>query len=538
VQPDSLTSNIVKGRMQKEPQMLRSRLINLLPLLLVLILSLACRKSLEPVDIPAHVYSSSTPSTTATIASTATSVFNLPEVRNPGDASIISPTPSSPLSLPELRTEDEQYTVQSGDTLGTIATRFRITAQMILQSNDIPDPNLLEVGQQLFIPAPIPGKIGTGFKIIPDSELVYGPYAQAFDVAGFIARFDSYLGRYSEEVEGQTMTGPEIVEMVAHDYSVNPRLLLAILEYQSGWVTKASPAQATLDFPLGNQDSWRKGLYLQLSWAANNLNRGFYLWRVDGIGGWLVNNGEIIPIDPTINAGTAGVQQLFALLTDRQGWDQAVSANGVYKTYSDFFGYPFDYSYDPLIPDGLQQPVMQLPFEPGVNWAFTGGPHGGWGDGSAWAALDFAPGNDGLGCVESDLWVVAVADGLIVRADAGRVIQDLDNDGNEGTGWTLLYMHIEGRDRVEPGTYLHAGDRIGHPSCTGGYSTGTHFHLARRYNGEWIPADQPVSGAGLPFNLDGWISSGDGTEYDGYLTRDGESIEAWEGFFPENTISK
>jgi LasA protease len=388
------------------------------------------------------------------------------------------------------------------------------------------------------IPAPIPGAPGSGFKIIPDSELVYGPYAQAFDVNAFVSKYDGYLRNYSEEVEGTTLTGPEIVKWVADDYSVNPRLLLAVLEYQSGWVTKANPAEETRDYPLRNMDSSRKGLYKQLAWAANNLNRGYYLWRVDGVGGWLVNNGEIIPVDPSINAGTAGIQQLFALLYDRLGWDRAVSLDGVYATFSNFFGHPFDYGVDPLIPDALEQPPMQLPLEPGVDWAFTGGPHGGWGDGSAWAALDFAPGNNGLGCVESDLWVVAVADGLIVRADAGRVIQDLDGDGNEGTGWTVLYMHIEGRDRVEPGSYVKAGERLGHPSCTGGYSTGTHFHLARRYNGEWIPADQTQSITGLPFNLDGWVSSGDGIEYNGYLTRDGESVEAWEGFFPENTIQR
>jgi hypothetical protein len=29
----------------------------------------------------------------------------------------------------------------------------------------------------------------------------------------------------------------------------------------------------------------------------------------------------------------------------------------------------------------------------------------------------------------------------------------------------VLYMHIESRDRVEPGTFLRAGERVGHPSC-------------------------------------------------------------------------
>jgi LasA protease len=517
----------------------RTRLIFFIPILLVLLITLSCQQSVKPISIPTVFNSNSIPTTTATVVSEPTASLFLPVVRNPNDVTIASPTPNAPRDLPEIRSEEKQYTVQAGDTLGIIALRYGITAQMLLAVNVIPNPDLLEVGQQLIIPAPVPGAIGSGFKIIPDSELIYGPYAQNFDITGFVSQYDSYLSRYSEEVEGQTITGAQIVQLVAQDYSVNPRLLLAVLEYQSGWVTKANPAEETKDYPIGNKDNWRKGLYLQLAWAANNLNRGYYLWRVDGIGGWLlVNSGELVPIDPSINAGTAGVQQLFSQLYDRTGWDTSVSQDGLFAQFSRFFGHPFDYAYEPVIPENLEQPALQLPFEPGVDWAFTGGPHGGWGDGSAWAALDFAPGNKGLGCVESDNWVVAASDGMIVRADAGRVIQDLDGDGNEGTGWTILYMHIEGRDRVEAGTFLKAGDRIGHPSCTGGYSTGTHFHLARRYNGEWIPADQLQSGTGLPFNLDGWVSSGDGIEYDGYLTRDGESIEAWEGFFPENTIHK
>ena len=516
----------------------RTRFIKYTILLLVFIISLACRQSIQPLSIPTIGYNRTTPDVTQTTAPDPTISIYIPVARSPDDVTIESPTPDVTRELPGIPTEDEQYFVQAGDSLGNIATRYNITVQMLIDANQITNPNLLEVGQELVIPAPIPGDQGSGFKIIPDSELVFGPYAQSFDLSEFVSRYDSYLNRYSEEAEGQTLTGAEIVQMVAQDYSVNPRLLLAVLEYQSGWVTKANPSQDARDFPIGIRDSWRKGLYLQLAWAANSLNRGYYLWRVDGIGGWLLNNGVIIPIDPSINAGTAGVQQLFALLYDRTGWDLAVSPEGLFTTFSDFFGHPFDYGFEPLNPENLDQPAMQLPFEEGVDWAYTGGPHAGWGDGSAWAALDFAPGANGLGCVQSDLWVVAVADGLIIRADQGRVIQDLNGDGNEGTGWIVLYMHIEGRDRVEAGTTVKAGERIGHPSCEGGYSTGTHFHLARRYNGEWIPADQAKAGYGVPFNLEGWVSSGNGIEYDGFLERDGESVEAWEGFYPANTIHR
>jgi murein DD-endopeptidase MepM/ murein hydrolase activator NlpD len=177
---------------------------------------------------------------------------------------------------------------------------------------------------------------------------------------------------------------------------------------------------------------------------------------------------------------------------------------------------------------------MQLPFEPGKLWAFTGGPHGGWADGSGWAAIDFAPPGEPLGCVTSEAWVVAVADGVIIRAKDGAVVQDLDGDGLEQTGWTVLYMHIATtRERVQPGDYVKAGERIGHPSCEGGFSTGTHLHLARRFNGEWIPADGP-----LPFNLDGWISKGDGWQYNGFLVKDGIVIEAMEGVRTENQIER
>ena len=103
---------------------------------------------------------------------------------------------------------------------------------------------------------------------------------------------------------------------------------------------------------------------------------------------------------------------------------------------------------------------------------------------------------------------------------------------NKPAGRSCICISIHAKE-FEPGTIVRAGERIGHASCEGGYSTGTHLHLARRYNGEWIPADGP-----LPFVMDGWVSSGDGIVYNGFLSKDGVVVEAWEERRSENQISR
>ncbi|MBN2503027.1 MAG: LysM peptidoglycan-binding domain-containing protein [Anaerolineales bacterium] len=466
------------------------------------------------------------------VAPTATTNPYLPPTRDPNDP-ILTPTPDAPHTVPGIRTEEVIYTVQYQDTLGTISQNFGVPLDLIMQVNDIADPNLLSIGQTLLIPPPAPAAPAPAYKIIPDSELVNGPLSATFDVAGFIAQHAGYLNSYFAEVDGEVMSGAEIVELVATNYSVNPRLLLAVLEYQSGWVTHSNPPETTLTYPLGKDDAWRDNLYYQLTWAADNLNRGYYWWQVGALGSIATKDGRLIPTNPLVNAGTAGVQYMFGALLEESGWRRAVSEGGLYATYYNLFGYSFGYAYEPVTPPGLAQPEFRLPFEDGIPWVFTGGPHGGWDNGSAWAALDFAPASNTPGCNVSDEWVVAMADGLIVRAENGAVVQDLDGDGYEQTGWTILYMHIETRDRVRVGDYLHAGDKVGHPSCEGGYSTGTHVHLARRYNGEWIAAD-----GALPVVMDGWVSFGGTYLYDGYLQKGDQVIEPCECRDPENMVTR
>jgi LysM repeat protein len=444
-----------------------------------------------------------------------------------------TPTANPGRELPPIRTEAESYTVEAGDFLARIAQNYNVTVEQLIEANPLDNPNLLSPGQVLTIPAPIPMPPGPSMKIIPDSELVRGPANAGFDVAEWVQAAGGYLSRYSEEVDGRAYRGGDVLNRVAVEYSVNPRLLLALVEYQSGLVTgdlrDGQDDQNMLAIP----DNWPRGLYSQLSWTANQLNIGYYRWQLNRISHFLLNDGAIVPPAPTLNAGTAAVQHVLALLHEYGPWQQSVSQQGVYNTYQALFGFPFDYAIEPLVPAGLTQPAFLLPFEPDLTWYFTGGPHGGYGSGSGWAALDFAPPGQAGTCNISSEWVTAVADGLVTYSDGGLVLLDLDGDGFDTTGWVVLYLHIDSQDRVQPGTFLRAGERIGRPSCEGGVSAATHVHIARRYNGEWVAADREV-----PFNFEGWISQSTGSEYNGVLIRDEQVVEAWDRRTDNNQIQR
>jgi len=454
----------------------------------------------------------------------------MPATRVPGSP-YFTPTPDTPRVMPTLRADQEFYTVQYGDSLGNIALLYNLDLASLIAANDLANPDILEIGQVITIPAPQPGAEPSSFKIIPDSELVYGPVSSTLDIEAFVNERNGYLNAYREEVEKIEMSGAQIVARVSREFSINPRLLLALLEYRSGWVTTSLIDDSLRDYPMGLQDPARKGLYLQLAWAAKLLNRGYYLWKINAISFTSFANHSLALLSPTINAGTAAVQYMLGVGSYPDAWQRAVSEEGLFRTYCELFGIPFDLAIEPLIPADLQQPALTLPFEPGTLWSFTSGPHAGWADGSAWAALDFAPPGEQLGCYITDEWVTAVADGLIVRSSSGAVVLDLDGDGLEQTGWTILYMHIETRDRVAAGARVKTGDRIGHPSCEGGFSNGAHVHIARRYNGEWISADREI-----PFNMSGWVSSGDGSEYSGTLTKNGKVVYSWNGRVDANQI--
>jgi murein DD-endopeptidase MepM/ murein hydrolase activator NlpD len=441
---------------------------------------------------------------------------------------MITPIPPTPMPAPTSGRpnyapgELVDYTAQSGDTLPALAKRFNTTEEEIRAANPIipMDATTMPPGMPMKIPIYFLPLWGTAYQSIPDDALVNGPSQIGFSTSAYVASTNGWLKDYRAYIGDQWRTGAEIVDYVATNYSVSPRLLLALLEYQTGALTQPEPPPGK--YMLGLRRSYYEGVYLQLVLAANTLNNGYYLWRSGELTELELLDKTIMRPDPWQNAGSVAVQYYFSRLYSGDPLFAAIGPDGLARTYQTLFGDPWA---DPavILPGSLQQPALTFPFQPGQPWTYTGAPHTGWGKGEPLSAVDFAPPAEHAGCVEvkPENYAVAMADGLVVRSTVDGLALDLDGDGDERTGWVVFYLHLATAARAPVGKHLTAGEIIGYPSCEGGEVTGTHVHIARKYNGEWILADGP-----LAFNFEGWIAHNGVQAYLGTLTRGPLTIRA------------
>ncbi len=409
------------------------------------------------------------------------------------------------------------YTTQQGDTLPSLAGRFNVPPDAIQSESPLSQKGLLPTGVQVQIPNTFEEILPYHTLIFPDSEMTYGPTVGDFDAADFARDAGGFLTFYSENVNGQTLTGPEIVNLVAIETSTNPRLLLAFLEYRSGWVFDSPPDAAKDIFPIGYGAS-DTGLYDELMITAKLLAQGFYGWREGTLTDLRFYDGTSGRLSPALNAGSVGLMHLFGSLYEKDRWITHLIDPGEFLYfYHDMFGDFWERSaqVEPYLLTTTTSPDLALPFPIGEIWSLTGGPHITWQTGTPFGALDFAPVTGEPHCAVSARWATAAAPGLVVRSDRGVIALDLDGDGNEGTGWVLIYLHMAEKGRVSLNTWLNQDDLVGHPSCEGGKSSGTHLHFARKFNGEWVDVEEP-----LPLILSGWRVIAGERRYEGFLQKE------------------
>jgi hypothetical protein len=145
---------------------------------------------------------------------------------NPEGGTIPTPPyPSRPRYQPG---ELVDYTAQEGDTLPFLASRFNTSVEAILEANTfIPaSATTMPPGMPMKIPIYYLPLWGSPYRIIPDSLFINGPAQVGFDTQDFVNTHPGWLKHYKSYVSDVNRSGAEIVDFVAHYWSVSPRLLL------------------------------------------------------------------------------------------------------------------------------------------------------------------------------------------------------------------------------------------------------------------------------------------------------------------------
>ena len=280
-----------------------------------------------------------------------------------------------------------------------MARRYKVEANEITSPKILPAEGILDTGTLLIIPdrRDKAAQYTSHAQLIPDSEIIFSISALDFDVAQYTRNAGGYLSTYREYL-GSTgwMTGAAALERSALENSINPRLLLAILDYEAQWVRGAPSDDFHKTYPLGYENFRNKGMFLQFGWAINQLSTGYYGWRNGKLTQITFEDGTRYQLDPSLNAGTVAIMYYFSKQHSLNEWLRIIDPNsGFALFYANMFGDPWSRAdgAGPIYPPSLAQPEMTLPFEMNTEWAYTGGPHSAWGD-----------------------------EGAPVRADAGRVV--------------------------------------------------------------------------------------------------------------------
>ncbi len=340
-------------------------------------------------------------------------------------------------------------------------------------------------------PAPTPALGNPAAVLAADDRFSYEPAFYGEQVQAFLEQQGSVLARATVPVAQDDDTFAHALSGHCIRYSLNPKVLLALLEVQTGLVRRHEATAEELQWAMGYPDPLWQGLDRQLQWATAILADGFR--QAEEGDAPVLTDGTLAPIPGDANAATRAILRLLAHTSDGGRFAQLRSSGegSFVETYRELFG------EDPRLPlleatAPADEPFLWPPLggaapissyfdheypifrQNGTLLSYSGertyrsyDGHDGW---------DYA--------VDGGTPVLAAADGRVVFAGrldtlcptpAGLVVLD------HGQGYRTLYWHLQDVSAVE-GTAVSQGSRIGTVGSTG-CSTGPHLHLGVQYLG-------------------------------------------------------
>jgi hypothetical protein len=348
--------------------------------------------------------------------------------------------------------------------------------------------------------------------VLSDGQFVWGPNAADFDPRAYLQARKSPLLPYADHLA-----------LWADYTSVNPQVLLTVLEIQLGWVSRIDPATTP------------EQIEAQIEETAMDLAMAFYehlyLWGARRPAGQpapaggpviLLDDGSAQLLDPATTSGSYAVARVLGSPPAVDGLQaQAVSSDGT-EVFPQVFGSLFP-GVDPLDSSNLITPqaappadLLQLPFPLGATWVASGA-HS-WNGGSyppPYSSLDFFTG--GATCSNPpNLFAVAAATGSATRPYGYDCWLELDHGG----GWVTSYYHLQHLYSGAPLTRNGKAGTIACEICAGGFATGPHVHFSLKFNGAYTSVEG--------IKLSGWTVHVGAVPYDGgSFTRGGVTLNPY-----------
>ena len=323
------------------------------------------------------------------------------------------------------------------------------------------------------------------------------PAVQSQDLAyQYEEMFDFDIAAWLSEHAPQLSPHAEVVSHWAGYSGISPRVLLALMELQTGVVGNQDAAAGNLERPFGTLVT-KTGFGPQLREVAETLRDAMY------------DADDTRTMGPVALSADNPLRTLYAL----SGMDTVRATALADAGFNDVYRRLFGSSPATAQRGGEARPqavvpptnLLQFPYPLKAKW-HIGGAHTHSGSGRfPMSSLDMSVGG-WWGSNQSNYWVSASASGRFKRHSS--CMAEIVHEG----GWSTTYYHLM-NIRPATGAMVAANDAIANPAntrnqalCDGGSSTGPHEHWSLKSNG----SQHHLNGV----TLSSYLITATGTSYD------------------------